>query len=317
MPSRPSAIHWFALAFLVVVGGMGPIAIKIGMYSVGPYWLVATRTLMAAVVMTFVLWGRVRLPQGREWLTTFLIGVTGWTGAFTFTSLSAPYVPAPVMALMWATSPIFLAVAAIALFRQRPNFLQALGLVLGLAGVAEVVLLRAAGAPGGADAGIWPYVSLLCGVLSFCASALISVRSSAIPTLTKGLGALYGAAAVSVPLALVLEPFPDLAGIRMDSWAALLYLGLVNTGINGLLVYWLVDKTSPQFMALSNYLAPIFAIVFAMVLLGETLGPWQYLGIAVILLGTAMSEWRPRGRGAALPVVETVGEPVEVLPGKP
>lgn len=61
-----------------------------------------------------------------------------------------------------------------------------------------------------------------------------------------------------------------------------------------LAIFWLIDRASPQFVALGNYMMPIGNIILAMAVLGEVLAPGQYLGTLVILVGMALSNG---GRG--------------------
>lgn len=84
---------------------------------------------------------------------------------------------------------------------------------------------------------------------------------------------------------------------------------VVATGLNGLAIFWLIDRASPQFVALGDYMMPIGNIILAMAVLGEVLAPGQYLGTVVILVGMALSNGgrgrqpsavpRPRSDGAA------------------
>ncbi|MGV3649922.1 MAG: EamA family transporter, partial [Devosia sp.] len=107
-------------------------------------------------------------------------------------------------------------------------------------------------------------------------------------------GVLAGAALAATLYALVTEPFP--AQAPPDSLFALLYLAAIPTAAAGMLVYWLLDRTSARFVVQTNYIVPVVAVVVGGTMLGETLGPLQYGGVLVILAGLLLAEqvWRRR-----------------------
>ena len=55
MPKRPDLLAWLTLGFIVIVSSINPIAIKVGLRSMGPLWMISIRLVVAAVVMTVLL----------------------------------------------------------------------------------------------------------------------------------------------------------------------------------------------------------------------------------------------------------------------
>lgn len=82
-----------------------------------------------------------------------------------------------------------------------------------------------------------------------------------------------------------LSPMPD-----GKAWAAILTLGLVNTG----LAYWLyfpsIQKLPGQTVALCSYLDPLFALLLAALVLRERMTALQLLGAVGILGGAVLGQ---------------------------
>jgi len=73
-------------------------------------------------------------------------------------------------------------------------------------------------------------------------------------------------------------------------------LGVLPTAIATLLMYRLIHRTGPSFVAYSNYLVPVYAVLLGALLLGEALSWNVALALALILLGIAVSRWQPAAR---------------------
>lgn len=100
---------------------------------------------------------------------------------------------------------------------------------------------------------------------------------------------------IYLPLSRQAAPvMPDAKG-----WAAILVLGLVNTG----LAYWLyfpsIQKLPGQTVALCSYLDPLLALLLAALLLQERMTPLQILGAVGILGGAILGQLPLRQRRPA------------------
>lgn len=81
-------------------------------------------------------------------------------------------------------------------------------------------------------------------------------------------------------------PFP----VAADDWPALLFLGLVNTGLGCYLYFSSLAPLPAQTVVMLGYLEPLSAVVLAVVLLGEPMGATQAVGAALILGGAFAAE---------------------------
>jgi drug/metabolite transporter (DMT)-like permease len=88
---------------------------------------------------------------------------------------------------------------------------------------------------------------------------------------------------LSTTLAMLQSPFTVLQA-PPGALLALFGLGLFPTGIATVLWFKAIERTSPTFTSMSNYLVPIFALLFGALTLGESIG-WNVLAASVLILG--------------------------------
>lgn len=75
------------------------------------------------------------------------------------------------------------------------------------------------------------------------------------------------------------------------------FIGLVNTGLAYLLYFSGLQKLSAQSVALMSYADPVSALIFSVLLLGETMSPVQILGAVLIIGGAMFGELRSGRKG--------------------
>ena len=79
----------------------------------------------------------------------------------------------------------------------------------------------------------------------------------------------------------------DLSGVN---WFAVIFLGVVNTGIGCYLYFSPLSKLPVQSVAVLGYLEPLSAVVFSAVLLSETMSIIQIVGATLIIGGAMFGE---------------------------
>lgn len=299
--ARPAPLDWALMILMVAIGAVSFVSIKIGLRSFGPYWLSAARLIIATAFMFALTRGEgAQMPKGRDWAILILLGLVAQTLPVTLNAWASQHVPAFVVGLAMATSPLFIAAMSFVLLRnERPTPIAAAGLLVGFCGCAIIILGRPMSPGGGGlSDSLWPYVALGGSVAAISLSIVVARRASHLTPVTKTLGALVFATLFSTVFAFASEPLPQT--VSVESWLALLYMGIMPTGVAGLVTYVMLDRTSTRFVSLSNYLMPVGTMVLGAIVLAEIVTLPQFLGIAVILAGIAMSEW-PQKRAAAPP----------------
>ena len=79
-----------------------------------------------------------------------------------------------------------------------------------------------------------------------------------------------------------IAPVPAMLGVT--------FLGLFTTAFATIILVTIINSAGPSFLSLVNYQVPIWAVVFGVGLLGETL-PSQFLyALGLIISGVAISQ---------------------------
>jgi drug/metabolite transporter (DMT)-like permease len=286
---RPT-FPWVAAAAFVLVWSSGYISGPAGVEAVEPFSLLALRfALAAAVLVPLARWRRGPLRMDRTTLTRVaLVGVTMNAVQFGLMYLAFDAgLGATLGALLHSISPVLTVVLAGLVLAERVRPVQVLGLVIGLVGVVIVLgpdLDEAGGAVG---------VSL--GLLSMLALSLGTMGQRWIPAGTDPWWSASVQFVVSVPplaaLALVVEG-TDPVSDPGQGLAALLYLAVVNSVLGLLLLGSLVRRGGAGASSSVFFLMPPVTAVLAYLVLGETLGPVELVGLVVAVVGVAVATRR-------------------------
>lgn len=206
-------------------------------------------------------------------------------------------VTASLAAILVSTSPVLTAFLALGLDReQRSAGLRLAGIALGLLGV---VLLFGLDLRGSSDEVVGGLLLVL-AALGYALGPFLIRRwfADARPLELAGATSLISAVAL-LPPALAALPAGDASG---GSILAVVALGVVGTAIGWALFYSLVATDGPRVAAVSQYLAPAFAVILGVTLLGDELGAGAITGLALVLLGSWLAASRDRpARSATAP----------------
>ncbi|MDO9710442.1 DMT family transporter [Paracraurococcus lichenis] len=252
-----------------------------------PLWGLAARfACVAPLLLAVVAWRRAALPARADAWRLVAMGVFGsalyLAGAWT----ASRVLPSGLVALLSATTPLFVAGGEALFLRQRIPPLAWAGLGLGWLGVA--VLGAGRGAGGVAVAELWGVALALGGALSQAAGilAFAPARRRIEPWTANAAQTTVAAATLLVIAGLAepaLPPAPSLTLVL-----ALAY-GVLVVGIGGYALFFvMLDRLPPATAAALQLLAPPLAAVLGWALLGERLGWTDLAGGAVTLAGLAI-----------------------------
>ena len=96
-------------------------------------------------------------------------------------------------------------------------------------------------------------------------------------------------AVILAPLVLFESPIHQWTSLNLHGIVMLLILGVVHTGLAYQMYFSSYKELSSTNVALYSYLDPVFAIIFAVAILGEPFGIYQILGGVLILGSTLLS----------------------------
>jgi drug/metabolite transporter (DMT)-like permease len=224
-----------------------------------------------------------------------VVGAFGFGLPMALLTFVAPNLPPGIISLVLALSPTFTYLASALARLDRMSIYGVLGIALGFAGVA-VILVPDSALPG-ADAAWWFLLAMITPVLLAVANVSAALlRPPATSSIAMGAGFLLGAALSLVPLMLIFgqsqNPLQD--GLVLPTIGA----AAVN-GVFIVLFAEIVRRYGPTFFAQFNYLAVLAAIGWAAIFFGDV--PTLYALVALVLMaaGVLISERRHRAKAVA------------------
>jgi drug/metabolite transporter (DMT)-like permease len=287
---------WSLLAVLVAMWGTSFMFIKLGVATVPPATLVATRLVIGAVILYAVMRAhRLALPQpGARWLSFASLGIVGNVLPFYLISSGQQHVDSALAGILMAIMPLTtLVLAHFFVTGERMTSHRVFGFAVGFGGIIVLMGPAALIGLGGTDQQLTAQVMVLGGAVCYAANSVMSRRLVAADFLVAATAVLIAASIVAIPFALWFDRPWTLAPAG-SSTAAIVWLGVGPTALATLVYFALIASAGPTFMSLVNYLSPVVALLAGVLLLGEEPGASAYAGLALILLGIGLS----RRRGA-------------------
>jgi drug/metabolite transporter (DMT)-like permease len=297
--SKAASSHsktWLLVAFatVYVVWGSTYLAIRIAVEHWPPLWLAAVRFAIAGCGLYAVL--RLRgapAPGWRAWLAATVVGGLMLGGGNGTVCWAEQWVPSGETALILSAGPLWTVVLPWIFRRAKaPRPLVALGVVVGLAGVAVLI---GGGAPGaGAGAGgralLFGRLSLLGASLSWVIGSLIQHR---LPLPKAAALATAMEMVVAAPLlALASLVHGDLARFQLaaitpGAWAALAYL-VVFGSLAGFGSYtYVLVHAGPTRASTGAFVNPLIAVILGAAVAGEAMGARTGIAAAMIIAAVA------------------------------
>ncbi len=284
--------------FVALLIGGNYTALKFALDHSTPLVLVALRTLVGGIfLMAFALAIGERLPTRRDdYLTIFIVSLCITTVSSMTLVIGVNKVPAGVAAIMASTMPLFTAVIAYFVLKERLSSLATGGLVMGFAGAALVASPALGGETSFAGIGI-----LLIATLAWAVgTVMMKVRdvSRVSPVMFVAVQLLMSAA-VCIPVALVIEGLDDIDwGIGLA--APLLYAAVPAMAITFALMATIIRHAPAAQAALPAYVIPVFGVLLAWLIRDERLEAVELFGGALVVAGVFVLSWaNNRARSAA------------------
>lgn len=294
MIGQATRFDWLSLAFLGLIWGASFLGVSVALEGFGPLTVAAARIAMGAIALTIAAYASgVGLPDWttpigkRIWLHCF--GFAVFTNALPFSLLSwaQQYVASGFAGITMAVVPLFVLPLAFFVLNEAMSLRKVFGFILGFIGV---LVLIGPSALGGTGTILENTARFACVGASLCYAigTMITRTTPKVPLLSYSAGGLLIGAAIIAPVALLLEGMPSAA--PLPQMLALVYLGIFPTALATILLVKVVNSAGPTFMSLVNYQVPIWAVVFGIIFLGETLPTTFAAALVLILSGLAISQ---------------------------
>lgn len=273
-----------ALAFAAtyLVWGSTYLGIRYAVETIPPLVAAGIRHSIAGTILLVWAWARGFRPTRANWISGIVVGALFFLVGHGSLHWAEQYVGSGLAALLVATEPMFILVLAWSLGQQKISRLSALGLGLGVLGVAMLTGAELT-TKGSSLLGV---LAVLLGSFAWSAGVVISPKVK-LPTDALGRTALptiCGAAMLLAAAGLTGEfHATHWASISLKSILGLAYLIVFGSVVAFTAYTWLLQQCPPALVATHTYANPVVAVFLGWLLASEPLTMRVVLASVAIL----------------------------------
>ena len=285
----PPAVHWVREFFLLSsLWGASFLFMRLGAAEFGPLPTAGLRVALATVFLFPILVQQGQWPAlCKHWRPVLLAGLINSAIPFALYAWAVLHITTGLASILNATVPLFGAIVAWLWLGERIGHLRSLGLAIGFLGVALLAWRAPGGAGGKSDLALWAVAACLGATTCYALAASYARRYlGGIPPLATATGSQLGAA-LFLALPTVWAWPAQMPGLR--AWLAVVAIAVLCTGIAYILYFRLIVHAGPSRALAVTFLAPVFAVLYGVVFLSETVTLWMAGCALVIVLGTLLS----------------------------
>lgn len=299
LDAAPQAPYPWPIDFFIMatVWGASFLFMQMAGPEFGPLATSALRVGIAALVLLPLVLVR---GQGaamlRYWRPIAAVGLFNAGIPFACFTFALMHISTGLTSILNATMPLFTALVAWVWLGQKPGPVRLLGLAIGFAGVALLVVSKSSAGQAGVAAAssgqqVLAMAACLCATLCYGIAACASRKYLAsVPSIAVTAGSNLSAAILLLVPAVWWGP-RSMPGA--PAWMAIAAVGIFCTALAYALYYRMIQTTGTAITSTVTYVVPLFALLYGRLFLHETVTPAMLGYGALILLGTALSALAP------------------------
>lgn len=276
------AQDWIRFATLSAIWGASFVFIRICAPVLGPVLTASGRVGIAGLVLVLYLRAIGFDARWRDYKWSYLkVGLLGSGIPFICYAVGALWLPASLLSILNATTPLFGAFFAAIWLDERFDLRRGLGVFLGIAGVTLANKL------GNVDLTPTILLAIAITLIAPCCYALngiyLKLRAPHLPP--QG-NAAFSQLMVAPVLLLGLPFAPPTAVPSVGVIGALLVLAVLSSAIAYLLFYRLIADIGPTRTTTITFVIPVFGMLWGSLFLREHITTGMLAGCAIMLAGT-------------------------------
>jgi drug/metabolite transporter (DMT)-like permease len=309
---KPYAID-IGLVFVVVVWGFSPNVFKFALSELSPLAFVFVRFALLCVVSILALaWrgargGSAWRVRWRDWPLLIVSGLCGYGIYQLFYMVGLAHTRIFDSSLLSATVPVWTAMVLVALRLDRVSWLQWVGIVISLGGVAWFLLEAQSANPGSTPgptpgstpgAPLTPTDILFGNALTLVAALLFAIYG----IVNRPLGVRYSPPELMcytlIIGTLALAPFgipavlaQDWSHVSLRVWLIIPYSVIFPIYLTYSLWNWAIARRGPAYVSVYSYAVPVLAGVISVFIFGDSFSVGQIAGAGIVLLGMLLARW--------------------------
>ena len=282
MNQNRSALDWLYIIGLSALWGSAFVFIKIAAPAIGAVGLVFLRLVLASLLLGVLFIRKQHFKMIKENIfPIILIGATNVALPFYCFSYAALEINASTMAVINGSTPLFAFVFSIFWLNFQFKWFQFLGILIGMSGLVVFVGYESL------EFKLFPMFMAMIGAAMYGLSMNYIYKLNVVDT-----GVM--AAVTMVAATIMIAPFLLLDPIIMENWnlkiaASVIFLGVFCTGLAFLPYFILIKRVGPISTSLVALLVPIFGMLWAYLLLQETITLVMLTGCILIIGGVVLT----------------------------
>ena len=289
---------YILLLLLIVMWGSSFAALKVSLETIPPLWVMSLRLVIGCLtITTFFLILRKNLPLTLDfWKWSLIIGFLGFSVPFSIISWGTQFIPSSLVAILMGANPIITLI--LAYFFLADNTLtirMVIGVFLGLLGIILLIGFGNINADLYRAEFIYGQLAVLTGTFSFALASILLKNLPQEHSFERTLGSLICGSIIGLFLAYFFSNSSlEIHEISIKSAVSLTFLGIFSTGIASVIWFKVIALKGPVFLALVNYLIPVWALILGIFLLNERINFIVGFGLIFITIGIWLIEKRTK-----------------------
>ena len=278
---------------LAALWGSSFLFMRMGASEFGPLATAWTRVFVATLFLSPFMLRQGHWPVFKQhWKLVLGFGAFNSALPFALFAYAVLHISTGLSAILNAAVPLFAAVVAWLWLGDKLNRWRILGLIIGFVGVSLLANNQtqhhSAANP---DSSAWGQYAAIaaCLLATLCYAISGSFTKKYMPNLPPLVSATGSQLGASLALTLPAVWTAPEAMPSLKAWLSLGMLGIACTGTAYILYFRLVNRAGPAKALTVTFLIPVFALVYGVLFLGETVTLSMVILGAVVILGTAMS----------------------------
>ena len=282
MNQNRSALDWLYIIGLSALWGSAFVFIKVATPAIGAVGLVFLRLVLASLLLGALFIRKQHFKMIKENIfPIILIGATNVALPFYCFSYAALEINASTMAVINGSTPLFAFLFSILWLNFQFKWFQFLGILIGMSGLVVFVGYESL------EFKLFPMFMAMIGAAMYGLSMNYIYKLNVVDT-----GVM--AAVTMVAATIMIAPFLLLDPIIMENWnlkiaASVIFLGVFCTGLAYLPYFILIKRVGPISTSLVALLVPIFGMLWAYLLLQETITLVMLTGCLLIIGGVVLT----------------------------
>ncbi|MBU2617084.1 MAG: DMT family transporter [Euryarchaeota archaeon] len=284
---------YVAILIAVIFWSMSFVLTKVGLSEVTPIYLASLRFSIATIMFVGYALIKFEMRQIKEFtkdnFTTLLVlGIVGVTIPNILQNMGMLFITASMASILQNSSPAFTLILAAIFLRESLGCRKVSGLVLSL--ISVTIISINSNLPTFSSSMVF-YGNLMLVSTAICYSIYTVIGKKIVannsPLLILAVSTLMGTILLDIISALV-EPIRFT--YPMNVWGILFALAILCTVLGTILYFEVLRRLEASKTNFFTFLIPVFAVIQASVLLGETIHPYQIVCGALIIFGIWLAQ---------------------------